>query len=144
MLGVYASAAAILLASLLIGRAGLSLLGYRARTWLAGPVGFSALTIAAPILIRLPGRATSAAIVVGVMAIASLLYLFAQGRRTSFAADPDLASTVGNREPNRDRLVAAVSVLLVIAAASIPFLVNERNGVLGEGIYTNDQAAQLY
>jgi hypothetical protein len=34
--------------------------------------------------------------------------------------------------------------LIVVVAASLPFAFNERNGVLGEGIYTNDQAAQLY
>ena len=33
---------------------------------------------------------------------------------------------------------------IVIAAASVPFLANERFGVLGEGVYTNDHAAQLY
>ena len=32
----------------------------------------------------------------------------------------------------------------VIAVACLPFLFNEQTGVLGEGIYTNDQAAQLY
>ena len=35
-------------------------------------------------------------------------------------------------------------IVIVLAAASLPFAFNERNGALGEGIYTNDQAAQLY
>ncbi len=144
MLGVYASAAVIVLASLVIGRAGLSLLGHQARTWISAPVGFAALTIASPILIRLPGRATSAAVILGVALIASLIYPWSRARRTKPPADREVIRTLGPREPKRDRLVAAIAVVLVIAAASIPFLVNERNGVLGEGIYTNDQAAQLY
>src|SRR5438477_1894117 len=41
-------------------------------------------------------------------------------------------------------LAGAIVVLVVLAAACLPFVFNERVGVLGEGIYTNDQAAQLY
>jgi hypothetical protein len=127
MLGVYASAAAILLASLVIGRAGLTLLGLTARTWLSGAVGFAALTIACPVLIRLPGRAAGAAIFLGVVLIASIVYLWRkrQRSRTGIAVGTTVA-------------------LIVVVAASLPFFFNERNGVLGEGIYTNDQAAQLY
>ena len=33
---------------------------------------------------------------------------------------------------------------IAIALATLPFLFNDRVGVLGEGIYTNDHAAQLY
>ena len=39
---------------------------------------------------------------------------------------------------------ALLIAALVAAVASLPFLFNERVGVLGEGVYTNDQAAQLY
>ena len=35
-------------------------------------------------------------------------------------------------------------VAAVLALSSLPFLFNERTGVLGEGIYTNDHAAQLF
>ena len=35
-------------------------------------------------------------------------------------------------------------IFVVAAAASLPFAFNERHGPLGEGIYTNDQGAQLY
>ncbi len=66
MLSVYASAAAILLASLVVGRALLHLLGRTEATWLAGAVGFAALIVAAPLLIRLPGRAATVAVLVGV------------------------------------------------------------------------------
>ncbi len=128
MLGVYASAAAVLLASLVIGRALLHLLGRRDATWLAGAVGFAALTIAAPLLIRLPGRATTVAVVVALAVLASLLHLW---------------RTRGARPRTPPGAPLAV-IAVVLAVASLPFVFNERNGVLGEGIYTNDQAAQLY
>ena len=128
MLSVYASAAAILLASLVVGRALLHLLGRTEATWLAGAVGFAALTIAAPLLIRLPGRAVKVAVLIGVAVGASLFQLW---------------RTWGTRPRTAPGAPLAV-ILLVAAAASLPFVVNERQGPLGEGIYTNDQAAQLY
>ncbi len=50
------------------------------------------------------------------------------------------ARGIRNRAGRSGVLVA----LIVVVVASLPFAFNERNGVLGEGIYTNDQAAQLY
>jgi hypothetical protein len=128
MLGVYASAAAILLASLVLGRALLHLLGRTEATWLAGAVGFAALTVAAPLLIRLPGRAATVAVLVGVAVLASLYRLWrSRGTRPRTAPGAPLAV-----------------IVVVAAAASLPFAFNERHGPLGEGIYTNDQGAQLY
>jgi hypothetical protein len=128
MLGVYASAAAILLASLVLGRALLHLLGRTEATWLAGAVGFAALTVAAPLLIRLPGRAATVAVLVGVAVLASLYRLWrSRGTRPRTAPGAPLAV-----------------IVVVAAAASLPFVFNERHGPLGEGIYTNDQGAQLY
>jgi hypothetical protein len=128
MLSVYASAAAILLASLVLGRALLHLLGRTEATWLAGAVGFAALTVAAPLLIRLPGRAATVAILVGVAVLASLYRLW---------------RTWGTRPRTAPGAPLAV-IFVVMAAASLPFAFNERHGPLGEGIYTNDQGAQLY
>jgi hypothetical protein len=128
MLSVYASAAAILLASLLLGRALLHLLGRTEATWLAGAVGFAALTVAAPLLIRLPGRAATVAVLVGVAVLASLYRLWrTRGTRPRTAPGAPLAV-----------------IFVVLAAASLSFAFNERHGPLGEGIYTNDQGAQLY
>jgi hypothetical protein len=128
MLSVYASAAAILLASLVLGRALLHLLGRTEATWLAGAVGFAALTVAAPLLIRLPGRAATVAVLVGVAVLASLYRLWrTRGTRPRTAPGAPLAV-----------------IFMVVAAASLPFAFNERQGPLGEGIYTNDQGAQLY
>src|SRR5688572_3283805 len=128
MLSVYASAAAILLVSLVVGRALLHLLGRTEATWLAGAVGFAALTVAAPLLIRLPGRAATVAVLVG-LALAASLYL--------------LWRTWGTRPRTPPGAPLAV-IFIVAAAASLPFAFNEQHGPLGEGIYTNDQGAQLY
>ena len=128
MLGVYASAAAILLASLVLGRALLHLLGRTDATWLAGAVGFAALTVAAPLLIRLPGRAATVAVLAGIALLASL-YVLWRSRDSRPRTAPGVPLAV---------------IAIVLAAASLPFVFNERNGPLGEGIYTNDQGAQLY
>src|SRR4051812_34569660 len=117
MLGVYASAAAILLASLVLGRALLHLLGRTDATWLAGAVGFAALTVAAPLLIRLPGRAATVAVLAAVALLASL-YLMWRSRGTRPRTPPG---------------VPLVVIVIVLAAASLPFVFNERNGPLGEG-----------
>jgi len=128
MLSVYGSAAAILLASLVLGRALLHLLGRTEATWLAGAVGFAALAVAAPLLIRLPGRAATVAVLIGVAVLASLYRLWrTRGTRPRTAPGAPLAV-----------------IFVVLAAASLPFAFNERHGPLGEGIYTNDQGAQLY
>jgi hypothetical protein len=128
MVGVYASAAAILLASLLLGRALLHLLGRTTATWLSGAVGFAALAVASPLLIRLPGRAGTLSVVLAIAVLASIYYLW-RGRERRERTAPG---------------VPLVVIGVVVAAASLPFAFNERDGVLGEGIYTNDQAAQLY
>jgi hypothetical protein len=86
--------------------------------------------IVAQPLIRLPGRGLTAAIAVGVLLIVCLALL--RGRWES---------------PPTGREVAAAGLpvaIVVLLLASLPFLFSERTGVLGEGIYTNDQAAQLY
>src|SRR5436309_6000516 len=112
MLGVYASAAAILLASLVLGRALLHVLGRTDATWLSGAVGFAALTVAAPLLIRLPGRAATVAILAGIALLASLFLLW-----RSRASRPRTAPGV-----------PLAVIVIVGAAASLPFAFNERNG----------------
>jgi hypothetical protein len=153
MLGVYASAAAILLASLVFGSALLHLLGRSAPTWLSGAIGFAALCVVCPLLIRLPGRATTMAILLGIALVAALLYFRgAPGRltrvggrwRLSRRRPAPRSSTAGPDLPHSDTWLAVLVAVIVAAGASLPFLFNERNGVLGEGIYTNDQAAQLF
>jgi hypothetical protein len=130
MLAIWASAAILVAASLIAGRALLVAFGWREWSWLSGPVGFAALVVLAQPLIRLPGRGTTVAIALGLLLVGALVFL--RGRWRGDPAPPAAA---------REGLPVAIVVLLV---ASLPFLFSERTGVLGEGIYTNDQAAQLY
>ena len=60
MLGTYASAALICAASLLVGRAVLSISGRREWSWLEPAVGFGALITATGLLSRVPGSGTTA------------------------------------------------------------------------------------
>src|SRR5204863_3781041 len=86
------------------------------------------LTVAAPLLIRLPGRAATVAVLAGIAVLASLYRLWrSRGTRPRTAPGVPLAV-----------------IAVVVAAASLPFAFNEHDGALGEGIYTNDQGAQLY
>ncbi len=155
MLGVYASAAVILLASLVLGRALLHIVGLSVHTWLGGVAGFAVLTIACPLLIRLPGRGITVAILLGLAMIGGMLYLWREDRggrllaRRAPTAEPaagDAAETgpPGEGHPQSTWALGVLVALIILVAASLPFAFNERNGVLGEGVYTNDQAAQLY
>ncbi len=125
MLSIYLCTALILVASLLIGRALLLLLHWPGEAWLSGATGFAALVVLAPFAVRLPGRATTAAVLVAVLTIAAAIYV------VRARAWPDWS-------------VGGAVVALTILLATIPFVLNDRVGVLGEGIYTNDHAAQLY
>ena len=129
MLSIYACTLLICAASLVAGRAILALLGRERPAWLSGATGFAALVVAAPLLIRLPGRATTAAIVLGLALVAAAVVAYRDVRR---AGDAHLWS------------LGAGAALIVIAVASLPFLISEGVGVLGQGVYTNDHAAQLY
>src|SRR5882724_11520541 len=136
MLAVYASAAAILLASLVLGSALLHLLGRTTPTWLAGAVGFAVLTVASPLLIRLPGRAGTLAVLIGLATIAALYYLWrgvpVPARRTSAGwirgrRDARMQSVRrgGTGTPRPDLPIATAAAVIVIAAASLPFLFNQ-------------------
>jgi hypothetical protein len=154
MLGVYASGAAILVASLVLGRALLHLVGLSVHTWLGGAVGFAALTIACPLLIRLPGRGTTVSVVLALITVAAMFYLWREDRGGRLLARrPSAGGTrpdsggprpPGEGQPQSGWALGVLVTLIVVVAASLPFAFNERNGVLGEGIYTNDQAAQLF
>ena len=63
MLAILAAAALVCAASLIAGRALLVAFGRREWTWLSGPVGLAALVVVAQPLVRLPGRGTTAAVV---------------------------------------------------------------------------------
>ena len=74
MIGTYASAALICLASLLVGRATFSLAGRREWCWLEPAVGFAAILTVSGILARAPGHGTSATLgIVALIVVAALV-----------------------------------------------------------------------
>jgi hypothetical protein len=70
MFGILVSALLIVIASVVIGRAGMLLSGWRRPEWLAGAAGLAVLVVLAPFLVRLPGRGLTAAILLALLTIA--------------------------------------------------------------------------
>lgn len=140
MAGTLFCAVLVVVASVVIGRAAMLALGWRRPEWVAGAVGFAVLVTAAPFLVRLPGRGLTAAIILALVTIACAVVT---RRAVPRPAGGESGAYRGDR-PAAQHTVALAVVPAVIAMACLPFLFNERTGVLGEGIYTNDQAAQLY
>ena len=96
MLGTYASAALICAASLLVGRALLSISGRREWSWLEPAVGFGAILTVSGLLARVVGHGTSStlgvlALVVGAAAIC---------RRERYDAPGALRAACRSRSPS--------------------------------------------
>ncbi len=132
MITILLLAALIVGLSMLAGSVIIHALGARRPIWAEGAIGLAALTVVAALAIRLPGRAVTAAILI--------IVLLAVG---SFAARRGFGPRGAAPDRGAD-LVGLAVVLVILAAAVVPFLLEGRAGVLGEGIYTNDHAAQLY
>ena len=126
MPATYGSFLVILAASCLVGQGVFALCGRREWSWLAPAVGLSVLTGVAWGTVRLPGEGAASLIVIGALTLASLAFLI--GRVG------DLGETVRVGLP-----VAALALL----AASLPFLVERRFGILGTGL-NPDMSQHLY
>jgi hypothetical protein len=129
LLSIHLCALLIVVASLIAGRAILAPLGTPRPAWLSGATGFAALVFVSPLLLRLPGRSTTAAVIMGLALVAAAVVAWRDVRAT------------GDRH---DWWPAALVALIVVELASLPFYISGHVGVLGEGAYTNDHAAQLY
>ncbi len=138
MISMLASAALISAASLAVGGAIAAICGWgesrgaaaTGRTtggwsWLSGAIGLATLLAVAGVAARLPGHAITAAVAVGVVTVAALAYLVWSG--------------VGWRGP----VGAMVPALIAAAAAALPFIVNDRVGILGVGLVNDDMASHL-
>jgi hypothetical protein len=125
MIGTYASAALICAASLLVGRAILSLVGRRSWSWLEPGVGLAAVLAVTGLLARAPGHGTS--VTLGVVALLVVAALVAW--RLPYEA------------PGALRAGAPVA-LVVLLALAIPFAVSGRWGLLGVG-FNNDLGLHL-
>ncbi|HEX6117613.1 MAG TPA: hypothetical protein VFY99_10965 [Solirubrobacterales bacterium] len=126
MIGIFIAAILICAASLLAGRALFLLCGRESWTWIECAAGLALLIVFCHIAISLPGGAIVA------VALTALL-LFGAG------------FVVARRwAPPRVWVVPLVVAVIVLLLAAIPFALNDRVGVLGEGIYSNDHAVHLY
>jgi hypothetical protein len=123
VIAVYLASVALLLLAAAVGHLLCARGGEQAPAW-APAVGLAALLVLARVAIELPGRATTAALVVGVAGLACL-------------ATPGVRAAL--RAGGLERLLLALGVLLV---ASLPFLSNGRAGILGMGD-NNDWSAHL-
>jgi hypothetical protein len=114
VIGTYAAALAVCVASLTLGQAAISLCGCRRWSWLAPAVGLAILVAVAWGTVRLPGHGSISAIVVLLLVAASAAYL--QGRLEGWG----------------EALRAGWPVALVaLLAASLPFAVEGHFGILG-------------
>jgi hypothetical protein len=146
VIGIYVAAILVCLASLLVGRALFALIGRDEWTWLEGAVGLAALIVVAHVAISLPGGAIVAVIILVLLLLAAARVVW-RGRPSRRRRLPTARS---EGEPVRGwtapppAAVAVAVVTIVLLAAAIPFALNARTGVLGEGIYSNDHAVHLY
>jgi hypothetical protein len=114
VLATYASVIAVCSASLAIGQAALALCGWRRWSWLAPASGLALLTALCWATVRLPGNGTISAVAVLMATAAALAFL--RGR------------VEGVGEAVRDGTPVAICALI---AASLPFVVEGRFGILG-------------
>jgi hypothetical protein len=126
MIGTYASAVLICGASLLVGRALLTLAGRRAWSWLEPAVGFGAIITVAGLLARAPGHGTGASLGVLALVVVAAVVVFR-------ARDYEVAGVL------RAGVPVALAVALVLA---IPFAVSGHWGLLGVG-FNNDLGLHL-
>jgi hypothetical protein len=125
MIGTYASAALICAASLLVGRAILSLAGRRSWSWLEPGIGLAAVLGVTGVLARAPGHGTSVTLgVVALLAVAALLVWW-----------------LPYEAPGALRAGLPVAIVVVVVLA-IPFAISARWGLLGVG-FNNDLGLHL-
>ncbi len=113
MVGTYASAITIVLAAVVLGRGICVLSGLRHSEWVSPAVGFAALMVVCDVAVNLPGRGWTAVAAVVLVCAASVWITI---RR--HAGWPALGE-------------AAIVSAVVLVFLSIPFLANDRVGVLG-------------
>jgi hypothetical protein len=117
MLATYGSLLIVLVASCLAGQALFAVCGRSSWSWLSPPVGLAVLTALAWATVRLPGDGTASAIAIGLVAAVAL------------------ASLAGRVSGLREAISIGLPVAALAAiAASLPFLVEGRFGILGTGL----------
>ncbi len=120
---VLLSAALTCAAALALGLGTLRLCGRRTWSWQAAPVGLALLMLLSVPALHVPGRTTTTAAVIGVLALAGLV---------AMVREPAL------RPPAAGVLAGAPVALLAL----VPFMAAGRSGTLGVG-FDNDMASHL-
>ncbi len=128
MIGTYVAAALICLASLLVGRALLSLAGRDSWSWLEPAVGFGAVLTVTGALARAPGHGTSASVGLALLLVAAAAVVLVKR-----------PAAAGHGEALRQGAPVAIAVAVVL---SIPFAIAGRWGLLGVGL-NNDLGLHL-
>jgi hypothetical protein len=118
MLGTYASFLLLLGLSALLGQAVLAACGRRDWSWLSPAVGLAALIAIAWGSVRLPEEGWAALIAIAVVATAAIMLLLRAGVRGALS----------------ELRIGAPVALLGLVAASLPFIVEGRFGILGTGL----------
>ncbi|HET8593523.1 MAG TPA: hypothetical protein VFL56_07635, partial [Solirubrobacterales bacterium] len=116
----------ILAAALVLGAAVMALSGRPRHSAVAPAAGLSVLLVICGIAVKLPGHAVTAAVAAGVALIGAFVVL---GRSSSPAGSV--------------RIGAIVAVLGAALLAALPYLVNGRIGILGQGLINDDWASHL-
>jgi hypothetical protein len=126
MLSAVLAGALIVAASLLLGSAVMAIAGLPRHSPVVPATGFSALLVICGVAVKLPGHAVTAAVVAGVALIACF-FLFNRA----------------GGEIGRVRVGAVLALLGAALVAAIPFMVNGRIGILGQGLVNDDMASHL-
>jgi len=114
VIGTYAAALAVCVVALAIGQAAIGLCGVRRWSWLAPAVGLALLCAICWGTVRLPGHGAVAAILVPLLATASVAYLWTR------------------LESGREALRAGAPIaVLALLATALPFAAEGHFGILG-------------
>jgi hypothetical protein len=120
---VFVSATTTCFVALFLGQAALRLAGAREWNWLAPAVGLSIAMLLATPTTHIPGRCTTMAILVAVLAIAAAVWCLRSP----------------SHRPSLNDLLAALPVVFLVM---VPFLASGRGGILGVTI-NNDMTVHL-
>jgi hypothetical protein len=126
MFSALLAGALIVTASLLLGAAIMAIAGLPRHSASVPATGISALLVICGIAVKLPGRAVTAAAVVGVALVACVV-VFDRSRVPAGAI----------------RVGAIVVVICAALVAAIPFATSGRVGILGQGLVNDDMASHL-
>src|SRR5919106_216818 len=126
MLSAVLAGALIVAASLVLGSAVMAIAGLPRHSASVPATGISALLVICGIAVKLPGRAVTAAVAVGVALVACVI-VFGRSRAPTGAF----------------RVAAIVVVIGAALVAAIPFATSGRVGILGQGLVNDDMASHL-